>query len=615
MNSSSCTTAALEPGAARLPRSGARVALVGMPNTGKSTLFNRLSGVSARTGNWPGMTVELETAKILLGARMVELVDLPGLYSMLGTGEDEQVTRRFLEQEPVSALLVVISAPEIERQLPLLLQLRSLGRPLIVALNMADEAKRLGLRIDTDALAAELGCQVLLVSARNATGVRELKAAMLSAVEGSSPQVAEPATAAPIDSAAFVAEVGRLAERALDAPHVLPARLTDKLDAAVLHPVFGMPLFFLSMWLLFQAVYGIGVPLQDGLSAVIDWAKASWIAPAVASWPAPAQSFVIDGLIEGVGTVLTFLPIILIFFILMAVVEDSGYMVRVAVLMDRFMSRLGLDGRAFVMQLMGLGCNVPALLGTRVMRSRQQRLLAMLIIPFSLCSARLQVLVFITAVFFSPVAAPWVMMALYLVSFLVAFGTAALWKRRFTDAEPLLLEFPPYRVPTLRALAHQAWQSTASFLSGAAGFVLLGVLLVWLLTHVPFDAVPASPATLAGRLADFVSPVLAPIGIDASLSVALIFGVVAKEIVLGGLAVIFATGQDDLGAALGSTLTWAQAASFMLFILIYTPCVASLAAIRRESKSIAFTALATVWPLVLAWGLCFVFYQVARHFV
>lgn len=586
-----------------------------MPNTGKTTLFSRLAGVSARTGNWPGMTVDLESARLLLGGKMVELVDLPGIYSMLGTGEDEQVTRRFLETEAVSALLVVLSAPEIERQLPLLLQLKSLGRPLVIALNMADEAKRLGLRIDTAALAAELGAEVQLVSARNSTGLAELKSVLTRVVAEHGPEVAQPVTVAPIDSAAFVAEVGRLAERALDVPHVLPARLTDRIDAVVLHGWLGIPLFLASMWLLFQIVYGIGVPLQDGLEAGIGWVKETWIVPAVADWSAPLRSFVIEGLVEGVGTVLTFLPIILVFFVLMAIVEDSGYMVRVAVLMDRFMSRLGLDGRAFVMQLMGLGCNVPALLGTRVMRSRAQRLLAMLIIPFSLCSARLQVLVFITAVFFSPSTAPLVMMAMYGVSFLVAFASALLWKRRYADAEPLLLEFPPYRVPTARALAHQAWQSTASFLSGAAGFVLLGVLLVWLLTHVPFDVPPASPQTLAGRLADFVAPVLAPIGIDSSLSVALIFGVVAKEIVLGGLAVIFATGEENLGATLGATLTWAQAASFMLFILVYTPCVASLAAIRRESKSLAFTVLATVWPLVVAWVLCFVFYQVARHFV
>ena len=594
---------------------GARIALLGMPNTGKSTLFARLSGVSARTGNWPGMTVELASARVLLGARMVELVDLPGLYSLLGTGEDERVTRDFLEREPLSALLVVIAAAEIERQLPLLLQARALGRPMVVALNMADEAQRLGVRIDTAALSEELGAPVLLTSARNGTGLAELKRALADAAQSSRPQVADAMVAAPIGSAAFEAEVGRLVERALDVPHLMPRRLTDRLDAWLLHPWLGLPLFFALMWLLFQLVYGIGVPLQDGMDALIGAAKTHWIAPAVADWPAPAASFVLEGLVDGVGTVASFLPIILVFFVLMAVVEDSGYMVRVAVLTDRFMARLGLDGRAFAMQLMGLGCNVPALLGTRVMRSRPQRLLAMLIIPFSLCSARLQVLVFITAVFFTPRVAPLVMMALYTVSFLVAFASAAVWKRRHGETEPLLLEFPPYRVPTLRALAHQAWTATASFLSGAAGFVLAGVLIVWLLTHLPFDAAPAGPDTLAGQLARLVAPALAPIGIDSTLSVALIFGVVAKEVVLGGLAVIFGTNEAGLGPALAQSLTWAQAASFMLFILIYTPCVASLAAIRRESRSLSFTALAAVWPLAAAWTLCFVFYQVARHFV
>jgi ferrous iron transport protein B len=585
-----------------------------MPNTGKSTLFSRLSGVPARTGNWPGMTVELASARLLLGARLVELVDLPGLYSLLGTGEDEQVARRFIEHTPVSALLVVIAAPELERQLPLLLQLRATGRPLVVALNMADEARRLGIHIDTAALAEELGAPVLLISARDGAGLPELRRA-LGAAAAHEPAPSLPLAVAPIAGAAFRAEVGRLAERVLDVPHEMPRRLTDRLDAVLLHPWLGLPLFFALMWLLFQLVYGIGQPLQDGLEAAIAALKSHWVAPAVAAWPAPAASFVLEGLVDGVGTVASFLPIILVFFVLMAVVEDSGYMVRVAVLTDRFMARLGLDGRAFAMQLMGLGCNVPALLGTRVMRSRPQRLLAMLIIPFSLCSARLQVLVFITAVFFTPRTAPLVMMALYLVSFLVAFASAAVWKRRHGEGEPLLLEFPPYRVPTLRALAHQAWSATASFLSGAAGFVLAGVLIVWLLTHVPFDAVPAGPETLAGQIARWVAPVLAPIGIDSTLSIALIFGVVAKEVVLGGLAVIFGTSEDGLGAALAASLTWAQAASFMLFILIYTPCVASLAAIRRESRSLGFTALAALWPLVAAWTLCFVFYQVARHFV
>jgi ferrous iron transport protein B len=235
----------------------------------------------------------------------------------------------------------------------------------------------------------------------------------------------------------------------------------------------------------------------------------------------------------------------------------------------------------------------------------------MMTIPFSLCSARLQVLVFLAAAFFSRQAAPLVLASLYVVSFVVAFGTALVWRRRFGGDEPLLLEMPPYRVPTLRALLAQGWQSTRHFLQNAGLFIVAGVLLIWWLTHTPFDVAPASPQTLAGRLAAFSAPLFAPLGIDAILSVALIFGFVAKEIVLGGMAVIYGAGQDELGRVLAERLTWIQAYSFMLFTLVYTPCLSTVAMIWRESRSAAFTLLALVWPLAVAWLLSFAFYSIA----
>jgi ferrous iron transport protein B len=262
---------------------------------------------------------------------------------------------------------------------------------------------------------------------------------------------------------------------------------------------------------------------------------------------------------------------------------------------------------------MGMGCNVPAIMGTRVLRSRGSRLLAMMAIPFSLCSARLQVLVFLAAAFFSRQAAPLVLASLYAVSFVVAFGTALAWRRRFAGDEPLLLEMPPYRLPTVRALFAQGWQSSRHFLENAGGFIVAGVLLIWWLTHYPFDATPASPQTLAGQLAAIAAPVFAPIGIDAILSIALIFGFVAKEIVLGGLAVIYGAGQDELGRLLAERLTWMQAYSFMLFTLVYTPCLSTVATIWRESRSVGFTLLAIAWPLAVAWLVSFAFYGVASR--
>lgn len=588
-----------------------RIAFVGMPNTGKSTLFGRLTGVRAKVANWPGMTVDLLSARTILGGKTMEMVDLPGLYSLHGFGEDERLVRHFLEQEPVSLLLVVLNAVQIERQLPLVLQLKALQLPMVVALNMADEAAHQGIRLDTARLSDMLGVPVRLVSAKRGDGIAELKA-LLTEAAGREEQLSAKHDALLIEDDRLEAEAERIVAAGVDFPHTLPATVTDRIDRVLLHPWFGLPLFVVLMYLLFQAVYGIGVPLQDGLKWLVELIRNDWLEPAMAGASATARSFVLEGLVDGVGTVLTFLPIILVFFLLMAVVEDSGYLARIAFLMDRAMSRLGLDGRAFVMQIMGLGCNVPALMGTRVIRSRAQRLLSLLIIPFSLCSARLQVIVFITGAFFPVHIAPLVMMSFYGVSFVIAFLTALVWKRRFKNDEAMLLEFPPYRLPTLRGLLTQGLFSTRHFLQGATGFILGGVLLIWALTHYPLDVPPASPATLAGQLAQWLQPVFAPIGIDSILSVALLFGFVAKEIVLGGLAVIYGAGEDKLAEALTTRLDWVQAYSFMLFIIIYTPCLSSVAAIRREAKSWSFAALSVVWPLAVAWMASFAFYQSAR---
>ena len=601
------------------PRQRIRFALVGMPNTGKSTLFNRLTGVQARVANWPGMTVDLLSARVILGGRTAELVDLPGLYSLHGFGEDERLVRHFLEQEHVTALVAVVNAVQLERQLPLVLQLQALGRPLVIVLNMADEARRLGVRIDAARLQEEMSAPVLRVDAKHGNGIAPLRQA-LQQLAATAPSYVAPAAAPPAAEAErlraddrYEARAAALAAATVDLPHVLPARLTDRIDRLLLHPVAGVPLFFAVMLLLFEVVYGVGLPLQDGLQWLIDAAKEAWLEPSLAAASPAVRSFVLEGLVDGVGTVLTFLPVILVFFVAMALVEDSGYLVRVAFLMDRWMARFGLDGRAFVMQLMGMGCNVPAIMGTRVLRSRGSRLLAMLAIPFSLCSARLQVLVFIAAAFFSRQVAPLVLASLYAVSFVVAFGTALVWRRRFAGDEPLLLEMPPYRLPTLRALIAQGWQSARHFLENAGVFIVAGVLLIWWLTHYPFDVDPAGPQTLAGRLATLAAPVFAPIGIDAILSIALIFGFVAKEIVLGGLAVIYGAGQDELGQLLASRLTWQQAASFMLFTLVYTPCLSTVATIWRESRSAAFTALSVIWPLAVAWLASFAFYSIASR--
>jgi ferrous iron transport protein B len=604
-----------------------RVAIVGMPNTGKSTFFNRLTGSNARIANWPGITVDIQVAAISANGGTAEIVDLPGIYSLLGSSDDERVVCRFLDREPLNLCVVLLHAAQLDRQLTLALQLKARGLPLLVLLNMADEAETLGVRVDIEKLSRALGVPVRLLSAKYGSGFAEARACIDSLLEqhstpwraghGASCFSGQPcsgcAAASPgnghASADALDDQLDRIFASAVNAPDSPPAQLTARLDRILLHPWFGLPLFFATIFALFELVYSIGLPLQDGLAWMFDAMKVRLLGPALAPAPALLRSFLLEGLYNGVGTVLSFLPIIVVFFVVMAVVEDTGYLARAAFLMDALMARLGLDGRAFVIQLMGYGCNVPAILGTRVMRSRPLRLLTMLIIPFSLCSARLQVFVFLTSVIFSARAAPLVLFSLYAASFAIAILTALIWRGRYQSHEPMLLELPPYRVPTPGHLLRQAWHVSEHFLRRASAFIVAGVVVVWFLTHIPAGVPPASPATLAGRLAGGLGPVFKPLGISPLLSVALLFGFVAKEIVIGALAVIYASGQAHLGGVLAKNLNWAQAYSFMLFTLIYTPCLSTVAAVKQESGSWRFTLFAVGWSLALAWLASFIFYH------
>jgi ferrous iron transport protein B len=304
-------------------------------------------------------------------------------------------------------------------------------------------------------------------------------------------------------------------------------------------------------------------------------------------------------------------PLIILFFLFLGIVEDTGYLSRAAFLMDALMSKFGMDGRSFVMLLMGFGCNVPALLGTRVIRSKGLRYLTMLTIPFSLCSARLQVFVLFIAAMFTTAQAPWVLFSLYVVSILMAMLTSILFKKQYVNVDAFVLEIPPYRLPTLHQMVLKGWQEVRHFLIRTTRFIMLGVLLIWVLTHFPQGATPGSLETWAGQLSQWMSPLLKPLGINEQLTLALVFGFVAKEVVIGALAVIYGHEGQALIDAIVHNMDWISAYSFMLFALIYTPCVSTIATIRNETKSWAFTALAVAWPLCVAWLVSFAFYQSA----
>ena len=590
-----------------------RIALLGMPNTGKSTLFNRLSGASARVGNWPGITVDLMSAKMLIGGHIAELIDLPGIYDLHGFSDDEQVVRHFLSNNHADLAIIVLNSSQIDRQLSLALQIKNLGLPAILLLNMQDEAKRSGISIDIEAMAQQLGMPVRQISAKYGDGCPQ-------ALQLAAKQLAEQFnTVSPKDIAKRLEadvqieqEMQAILKSSVQVPVQLNDATTDNIDKILLHPIFGLPIFFTAMFLLFQFIFTAGKPLQDGMAWLLNLFRTSALEPALASLPSWLNGLLLDGVFNGVSTVAAFVPIIVLFFLVMSMVEDSGYLSRAAFLMDAFMAKIGLDGRGFVMVLMGFGCNVPALMGTRVMRSRPMRLLTMLVIPLSLCSARLQVFLFMIATLFATSQAAYIMFALYMASFFTIFLTAVLFKGQYKSSEPFILELPPYRFPTARQIWLRGWQEVKYFLNRATKFIIFGVVMVWVLTNYPTNVAPASAGTLAGQIGTLFAPILDPIGIDTQLAIALIFGFVAKEIVIGSLAVIYGLQGDALSHQIATNIDWVQGMSFMLFTLIYTPCLSTIATLKTESKSTKFMWLSIVWSLGLAWVVSFVFYQGAR---
>ena len=590
-----------------------RVALLGMPNTGKSTLFNRLSGASARVGNWPGITVDLSSAKILLGGHIAELIDLPGLYDLHGFSDDEQVVRHFLSQHTVDLALIILNSAQIDRQLSLALQIRALGLPAVLLLNMEDEAKRAGIHIDTEIMSQQLGMPVLTISAKYGSNCPQALQVAAQTM-ASRTQVVDPAQIAAALSTdnQIEVEMQQMIDRAVHMPAQLNDVNTDRIDRVLLHPWLGLPVFFAAIFLLFQFIFSAGKPLQDGMAWLFDILRTGILDPLLAPLSGWLNGLLLDGIYTGFSTVAAFVPIIVLFFLVMSMVEDSGYLSRAAFLMDALMAKMGLDGRGFVMVLMGFGCNVPALMGTRVMRSRPMRLLTMLVIPLSLCSARLQVFLFMIGILFPPAQAGLILFSLYMVSFVTIFITALLFKGKFVSIEPFVLELPPYRFPTPQQIWLRGWQEVKHFLQRATKFIVMGVVMVWLLTHLPLDATPASADTLAGKIGSLFAPVLDPIGIDTQLAIALIFGFVAKEIVVGSLAVIYGLQGDALSQQIATNIDWVQGMSFMLFTLIYTPCLSTIATLKSEAKSSGFMWLSLAWSLLLAWLVSFAFYQSAR---
>lgn len=591
------------------------VALLGMPNCGKSTLFNALTRGHAHIANWPGLTVDLQRGALPADQERwpYELVDLPGIHDLSGSSEDEAVVQRFLRHSPPDLVVVVLNASQIASQLRLLLQIQALDLPLVVALNMSDEARRFGLQIDHDGLAAALGLPVVPVSAKRHQGID----ALIRQIHGQGHSLdrwpSRASSPQPSDQLALDRRQQDLVDRFVRLPQGGAHHRTRDVDRVLLHPLVGVAVFLGLVLLVFQLLYAVTTPLQEALGTILDGVQSGILEPVLVGLGTPAalKSFLIDGLWLGVGTVATFMPLIFVFYVLIGVIEDSGYLPRAAFLMDGFMRWLGLDGRSFVLQVMGFGCNVPSIMGTRVIRDRGMRLLAMLCIPFALCQARLTVFVFLVGVFFSR---PWwapglVLFGFYLLSFAAAIITGLIFKRVYPSQEAFVLELPPYRTPSLKTVVRRGWSAMLNFFVTTRVFIIAGAAAIWVLTHLPPGAAEAGRQTLAGGIGTFLHPLLGPIGLNPDLSVSLFFGFIAKEILLGALAVIYRTSEAHLAGSVQAAITPLQALSYMTFVLLYTPCLGTIAAQLKESKSRLFALTSLSWSLGLAWLMALIVYQ------
>ena len=598
-----CNTCAPSPAPVPLETSAREitVALVGPPNSGKSTLFNRLTGLRQKVANFPGVTVEHHTGRLQAGETDLLLVDLPGIYSLAPRSEDEQVTHDVLAgtmpgvAKP-EAILLIMDCTNLGRHLVLAAPILSLGIPTLVILNMVDDLRRRGGEIDPTALAAQLGGPVALISAYTGEGVEKVSAFLDKIAEG---KVARkvPVVHLPVlndipKCRAWAAQVGNKA----DYRPPVPPLWTRRLDSIFLHPVVG-PLVFLAVVLgVFQTLFSGARPLMDGLQALVN-ASGNWIATVLPA--SPLRSLLLEGVWSGVGSVVVFLPQILLLFLFIGVLEDSGYLARAALIADRTMSKFGLQGKSFIPLLSAYACAVPAIMATRTIENKRDRIATILIAPFMTCSARLPVYTLIIAAFIPnrPLLGPFLgaqaaaMLGLYAAGFLAALTTARVLKSTVLKSghTPFMLEMPAYRWPTLRSIGLRLLDRSKIFLRRAGTVILTVAVVLWVLAHLPFTngKAPAIADSLAGTVGRTIEPLIQPLGFNWKIGVGLVSSLAAREVIIGTLGTIYGMEGDahsvSLQTALHQDLTTGGALALLIFFAFAMQCMSTMAVVRRET--------------------------------
>ena len=594
------------------------VALVGPPNSGKSTLFNRLTGLRQKVANFPGVTVEQHTGRAKVANQEITLIDLPGIYSLSPRSEDERVTHDVLTGqmpgvETPNAVLLILDSTNLQRHLVLAAPILKLGLPTLVVLNMVDDLHNRGGQVDASALARDLGAPVAMISAAKGDGVEKVFQFLEgSAVASHSPK---PLVQLPVlqdvpKCRQWAAQIGSKA--AYQAP--VPSAWTRRLDAVFLHPLWGPVIFGIVVMAVFQTIFTGAKPAMELIETLIK-TSGSYIGSLLPE--GLLKSLIIDGVWNGVGSVVVFLPQILLLFLFIGILEDSGYLARAALIADRTMRRVGLQGKSFIPLLSAYACAVPAIMSTRTIENKRDRIATILIAPFMTCSARLPVYALLIAAFLpdEPVLGRLLgtqavaLLGLYVLGFLAAFATAHVLKSSVLKSErnAFVLEMPPYRRPTLRSLGLRLYDRAKVFLRRAGTVILAVAIVLWCLASLPMhDGQPPDiESSLVGRVGKTIEPVIQPLGFNWKVGVGLITSLAAREVIIGTLGTLYGmegTSQsNELQAALRKDLTTAGAVALLIFFAFAMQCFSTIAVVRRETGGWKWPAIQFAYMTALAY--------------
>ena len=658
------------------------VACIGNPNCGKTTLFNALTGSKLKVANWPGVTVERFEGETSYEDVDITLIDTPGIYSLTCYTIEEKVTRKCAMDDDIDVIINVVDASSLERNLYLTLQLLELGKPIVLALNMMDIVKERGMEIDMHRLPEMLGnIPVVAVSAAKRTGLDILLHAVIHHYEEGMeeyildypPEIEEkigklevmmqahypthssvrwhaiklleddeevrnehPISVINVVDKSYEKEIIQCKYAYIEkvVGETLfhknkKAASTDKIDRLLTHPIWGIPMFLLIMCFVFFLTFTVGDALkgvfEQGLTLISDAVAGGLEAIGVAAW---LKSLIVDGIIAGVGGIITFIPNIFILFLALAILEDSGYMARVAYVMDSVMGKVGLSGKAFLPMILGFGCTVPAIMATRALETEHDRRKTMLVTPFMSCSARLPIYVLFSEMFFPEHPAP-VAFSMYVIGMVIAILAALVMNRlekgKINDS--LLIELPEYKRPNARTIRIYVWNKLKDYLSKAGTTIFVASIIIWFVLNFGVNGMVENPADSFGAVIGRVLvPVLAPAGLGMwQIGVALLSGVSAKEVVVSSFAVLFGVSNANSAAGMATIVENIQSINpgfgplnaycLMLFCLLYVPCVATVATVKKESGSRKFTIGMITFQLILAWVVSTLVFQIGSLFV